>query len=149
MKLVDVKMVPYLLSMVEVCDAKALVMLLPPNPTVFQHMDDHTEEQLSHDSPIDSEAGRCNNIVGAPEPEPSSCPLKGEMVKEFSSRMESNKLSLLRDYAMAETLDMVSSKEVEAQQLAYDNSVLEPTMGRAMYIWVNFPDGYQLQKLVL
>ena len=49
---------------------------------------------------------------------------------------------------MPEGISTVSSKEVDVQQLADDDTIPEPTFGRAMYVWVDCPHGYRLRKLV-
>ena len=148
MKPMDVRMNVYLPTKMEVNNAKASLRLLLPDSTVDEHADHHTEEQFSYDLAISSEIGGPNNIGEAPEPEPGSHQLKGETAEEFSNRMDSDRLNLLQEFLTPETVDMVFSKEADARRLAYDDSVLEPTMGRAMYAWVNCPHGYQLRKLV-
>jgi hypothetical protein len=137
-------MAAYLPTEVEVNNAKTSVTSLSRVSAVFEPVDYHIEEQFLYDLATDNDV----SIGEAPEPEPGSRQLKGETVEEFSNRMESDKLNLLNDFAMPETISMVSSKEADARRLADDDTILGPTMGRAMYVWVDCPHGYRLRKLV-
>ena len=86
------------------------------------------------------EAGRS---IEAPEPYPGSCQKKGKTLEEFVEWMDEE----MKEALAMESKDEQEARIVRARQGAMDieNETLEePTVGMAMFEWINCNGGFQL-----
>jgi hypothetical protein len=116
----------------------------PPHQHMYESPEGHGGEQLSMHT---DSVGAYSDFDMVPDPQPRSRQLKGETLREFREHMELERREFL-DGQTVDRWEYVHQTELEAEKQAYDESILEPTIGSTMYVWVNFPGGNQLRKQV-